>query len=122
MNETKLIAIGDLHGRSVWQKIPFDHYDIIVFLGDYVDSVQFSEKEILDNFKAVIALKKSLPNKVILLLGNHDIQYLHYPKYPCSGFNPIMQKTLTEIYIQNKNLFQVAYQMKSHLFSHAGIS
>lgn len=122
MKETKLIAIGDLHGRSCWQHLAFDRYDVIIFLGDYVDSAQYSDRQILKNFETVVAFKKSLPHKVILLLGNHDIQYLHFPKYPCSGFNPGLQETLTRIFTENKNLFQVAYQIKSHLFSHAGLS
>jgi len=122
MKEVKLIAVGDLHGRPYWQKIEFDQYDTIVFLGDYVDSGHYTDQEILLNFEAVIKLKKSLPNKVILLLGNHDIQYLHFPKYPCSGFRPSMQNPLTEIFTQNKNLFQVTYQINTYLFSHAGIS
>src|SRR5680860_961355 len=122
MEELKLVAIGDLHGESCWQAIDFDRYDRIVFLGDYVDSPYQSEKGILENFNAVIQFKKSLPEKVILILGNHDIHYLHYPKYSCSGFDPLLQVPLTDIYNNNYDLFQVAYQIQNHLFSHAGIS
>jgi hypothetical protein len=122
MGELKLLAVGDLHGRSCWQTIDPDQYDKIVFLGDYVDSPYHSDQEIWDNFNAVIELKKSLPEKIILLLGNHDIQYLHYPKYSCSGFNPVMQTALTEIYTKNRELFQVAYQIQNYLFTHAGVS
>lgn len=122
MKELRLLAVGDLHGKSCWQSIEFALYDRVVFLGDYVDSFHHSDQEILDNLNAVINLKKSLPQKVILILGNHDIQYLHYPKYSCSGFRPTMQLQLTEIFTQYLHLFQVAYQIKNHLFSHAGIS
>ncbi|MEX2594487.1 MAG: metallophosphoesterase [Anditalea sp.] len=122
MEELKLLAVGDLHGKSCWQAIDFDKYDRIVFLGDYVDSPDHRGQEILENFNAVIQLKRSSPKKVILILGNHDIHYLHYPKYSCSGFNPVLQVPLTDMYTKNRNLFQVAYQIHNHLFSHAGIS
>lgn len=122
VNELKLLAVGDLHGKNCWQTIDVDQYDRIVFMGDYVDSLHHSDQEILDNLKAVISLKKSMPEKIILLLGNHDSHYLYYPKYSCSGFRPMMQESLTEIFIQNQALFQVTYQIKNHLFSHAGIS
>lgn len=122
MKELRLLAIGDLHGKTCWQSIEFEHYDRIIFLGDYVDSGVHSDQEILDNFKAVIALKKSMPDKVFLILGNHDIHYLHFPKYSCSGFRPEMQSSLTEIFSENHFLFQVAYQINKYLFSHAGIS
>src|SRR5690554_5379311 len=122
MEEIKILAIGDLHGRSCWQAIQFDQYDKIVFLGDYVDSEHYGDREILSNFRAVIDLKKTFPEKVVLILGNHDIQYLYYPKYSCSGFRPTMQPTLTEIYNRYHHLFQIAYQINNYLFSHAGIS
>src|SRR5690554_4185117 len=122
MEEIKILAIGDLHGRSCWQAIQFDQYDKIVFLGDYVDSEYYGDQEILSNFRAVIDLKIAFPEKVVLILGNHDIQYLYYPKYSCSGFRPAMQPILTAIYNQHQHLFQIAYQVDNYLFSHAGLS
>ena len=122
MKKTNLLAIGDLHGKSCWQSIHFDQYDKIIFLGDYVDGFDHSDREILDNLQAVVDLKISLPQKVILLLGNHDIQYLHYPHYACSGFRPSMQKTLTAVFHRHRNFFQVAYQNDRYLFTHAGVS
>lgn len=122
MKDLKVLAVGDLHGKSSWQAIDIEQYDQIVFLGDYVDSLHHSDQEILENFKGVINLKKSKPKKIILLLGNHDIQYLHYPKYRCSGFRDIMQLPLTELYTKNHHLFHVSYQISNYLFSHAGVS
>lgn len=122
MKNINLLAIGDLHGKSCWQSVPFDQYDKIIFLGDYVDGFDHSDQEILDNLHAVIELKISLPRKVSLLLGNHDLQYLHYPSYPCSGFRPSMQKRLTDVFNKYRKLFQVAYQIDRYLFTHAGVS
>jgi len=122
MEEIKLLAVGDLHGKSCWQAIDFGQYDKVVFMGDYVDSTNHSDEEILDNLKAVIHAKLQFSEKVVLLLGNHDIQYVYYPDYRCSGFRRSMQISLTELFNQHIHLFQIAYQVGRHLFSHAGVS
>src|SRR5690554_631315 len=111
MDEIKILAVGDLHGKSCWQAIDFDQYDKVIFMGDYVDSTSHSDEEILDNFSEVIEVKKRHPEKVVLLLGNHDIQYLYYPDFRCSGFRPAMQISLTELFNQNSHLFQIAHQV-----------
>ena len=118
----KIIAIGDIHGRDAWKKIDVDAFDKVVFIGDFVDSRIISGYEIIQNFKAIIDLKMSMPEKVVLLLGNHDIHYLFYPDFPQNGLMKKSQKELTELFVTNKDLFQVAYQVKNFLFTHAGIS
>ena len=122
MDEIKILAVGDLHGKSCWQVIDFSQYDKVVFMGDYVDSTSHSDEEILDNLSAVVAVKEQFPEKVVLLLGNHDIQYLYYPEYRCSGFRRSMQITLTELFNRHRHLFQIGYQTSNYLFSHAGLS
>ncbi len=117
----KIIAIGDLHGKNCWKQATRKD-GLYVFIGDYVDSFTHSNTEILNNLNAIIAFKKSRPQNVVLLLGNHDIQYLYYPKYRCSGFRPDMQKELTGLFRAHEHLFQIAYQKGDVLFTHAGIS
>lgn len=34
----KTLTIGDLHGLPHWKRIDSEQYDVIIFLGDYVDS------------------------------------------------------------------------------------
>ncbi|GIL21900.1 MAG: serine/threonine protein phosphatase [Bacteroidota bacterium] len=119
----KIIAVGDVHGRDHWKKIEPDYYDRIVFVGDYVDNLSIDNDTILKNLKAIIALKNKFPEKVILLLGNHDIQYSEYPTdYRCSGFSEEMQPAYTKLFTENKSLFQVAAQFGDYLFTHAGLS
>ncbi|TSJ40960.1 metallophosphoesterase [Mucilaginibacter corticis] len=118
----KHIVIGDLHGRDSWKQINFSKYDGAVFLGDYVDSFKRSDQMIPNNLRAIIALKKLYPQKIILLLGNHDVQYLHYPKYHCPGFRLSMQPALSALFQDNRHLFQIAYQRRNFLFTHAGIT
>jgi hypothetical protein len=118
----KHLIIGDLHGKDCWKAVDIKPYDKIIFLGDYVDHWNLPDQKIYENLQDVIKLKKKHPKKVELLLGNHDVQYLYYPHFLCSGFRPGMQRSLTEIFYNNKDLFKVAYQKDNHLFTHAGIT
>lgn len=118
----KHIVIGDLHGRDLWEEINIRQYDKVVFLGDYVDSFTLSDFAILENLKKIVRRKKRHPDKVILLLGNHDVQYLHWPRYQIDGFRPTMQQSLTALFNNNRHLFQMAYQYKNYIFTHAGIT
>ena len=118
----KHIVIGDLHGQDIWQHVNTKSYDKVIFLGDYVDSYTLSDLVILENLKKIIALKKRQPEKIVLLLGNHDAHYLHYPRFECSGFRPSMQRDLTTLLCKNADLFQVAYQKNNYLFTHAGVT
>lgn len=118
----KHVIIGDLHGRDAWREINIKHFDKVVFLGDYVDSFDLSDFAILENLKRVISLKKRYPGKVVLLLGNHDVQYMHFPRHQCSGFRPSMQADLTRLFNKYRSLFQMAYQQDKYIFTHAGIT
>lgn len=118
----KVLVVGDLHGKECWRKINFLAYERIVFLGDYVDAFTLCDGDIIRNLAALIQQKEKDPEKIVLLLGNHDIQYLHYPKYRCSGFRAGYQEYLTKIFQANRELFQVAWQEGSYLFTHAGIT
>ncbi|MFI5149967.1 MAG: metallophosphoesterase [Bacteroidia bacterium] len=120
--EIKTITIGDLHGRNDWKYIYFAKYDKIIFIGDYVDSRYYTDAEILANLKHLIELKELHPDRFVLLLGNHDIQYLYPGQFPCSGFRPKMEKKLHKLFNDNKAKFQVAFQLNNYLWTHAGVS
>jgi 3',5'-cyclic AMP phosphodiesterase CpdA len=119
---TKLIAIGDLHGRDVWKQIDPDQYDHIIFLGDYTDSFVMSDASILRNLLAIIDFQERHPDKVTLLLGNHDIQYAYFPANRCSGFRLAMQPDLTDLFRTYRKQFCVASQTDNYLFTHAGLT
>jgi 3',5'-cyclic AMP phosphodiesterase CpdA len=118
----KHVIIGDLHGKDAWEEVDISSYDKVVFLGDYVDHWTLSDRFIYQNLQKVIELKRENFEKVELLLGNHDIQYLHYPHYLCSGFRPSMQRSLSFLFKENRDLFKVAYQRENSIISHAGIT
>lgn len=120
----KIITIPDVHGRPNWKaqiNDPYD-YDLIIFLGDYVDGYGIDGEDILNNLKDIIELKKAFPDKVILLLGNHDIQYIwEHELYECSGFNGEYCRKYNTLFNENLNLFKVCHQIENYLWSHAGI-
>ena len=117
----KIMAIGDIHGRTKWKKANTEGVDKVIFIGDYVDSFDESNELMVSNLREIIELKKAEPDKYVLILGNHDIQYLYYPDYRCSGFRAEIQIDLTELFRTNRDLFQVAYQVGDYLFTHAGV-
>jgi len=118
----KHLVIGDLHGKEIWKEVDISSYDKVVFVGDYVDHWTLPDRFIYENLQNIIELKRENFEKVELLLGNHDIQYLHYPHYLCSGFRPNMQRSLSLLFSENRELFKVAYQRENHIISHAGIT
>jgi len=128
----KFLSIGDIHGLDVWkgfEDIPqllggifSPDYDKYIFVGDYVDSFKKSNQQILDNLLNIINFKRRYPQHVILLWGNHDIQYLtSYKEHGCSGFRPEAYYDLHEVFRTNRKLFQLAYQHENYLWTHAGI-
>lgn len=139
------MVIGDLHGRSVWKMfgdityllkmevgnveydiVPMD-YDYYIFLGDYCDSFDEDNQQIIDNLNDLIKFKDLYPKNVILLWGNHELHYiLDTPwtpngKHVCSGYIPEMHYQLYEIFNRNFTKFQMAFQVENYLFTHAGV-
>ena len=118
----KILTISDLHGRAVWKQANFNGCDRVIFLGDYTDSYVESDETIFNNLSEIIQLKRREPDKFVLLIGNHDAQYLHFPHYRCSGFRAWAQPALSSLFAKYDSLFQIAYQEGNHLFTHAGVT
>jgi predicted MPP superfamily phosphohydrolase len=118
----KIISIGDIHGRKTWKQIDPSKYDKVIFVGDYVDSFDVQNEDMLSNLLDIIQFKKDNMDKVVLLLGNHDIQYMFHPEFRCSGFRATMLASLYPLFNENRSLFQCAYQIDNYLWTHAGIS
>lgn len=80
MGDRMLYAIGDIHGRmdrleKLIKKINFNpDNDKIVFLGDYIDR----GNQPIECIKFVKSLVESYPNKVIALMGNHEMMMKDY--------------------------------------------
>jgi len=141
----KIFAVGDIHGEDWWKSSVFGARDLyksyeqdkellqgsykfnfegiakVVFLGDYVDSFHVSTPDMVENLRKIVAFAKDYPDRVELLLGNHDIQYIH-TEYRCSGFRPEAYFDFRDIYEENRNLFKVASSYGDYIFSHAGVT
>lgn len=120
----KSCSIGDLHGRDIWKKvIPMkDNYDKIIFMADFCDSYDLSNAQILHNLREIIEFKKDNFDKIILLIGNHDTSYFYFPDYYCEGFRAEAYPALQILFNDHKDLFQVSYQYKNYLWTHAGVT
>lgn len=119
----KIIFVPDVHGRNHWKEFPLNEFDLVVFGGDYVDSFDLKDEEIIRNLQDILQYKRDNPDKCILLIGNHDLQYIYsYESNGCSGFRYSYYHTLHHIFRSDMELFQAAYQKGDYLFTHAGVS
>lgn len=125
MNYEGTIVIGDVHGLTNWQDIVNSHPNHrIVFLGDYCDPYECMEDEdVVDNLWNIISCKKLYPERIVLLLGNHDMHYLFDEEhFRCgSRFNPDLEERLHDMFELNRDLFVYAYQDGERLYTHAGM-
>lgn len=125
--ETKkkpIVAIGDIHGLDDWRAIVQQHPDcLMVFLGDYLDPYSaITRRALLENLRAIIELKRSRPDDVVLLLGNHDMHYFSPYARMGSRFDFEIRNEASSLFLDNIHLFQYAYQEENKIFTHAGIS
>ena len=121
----KTIAIGDIHGRTIWKRIVEAEPDAdrFVFIGDYFDSFTISGVEQLANFEDILRFKKESGKDVVLLIGNHDYHYFpEASNAKCSGFQPKMYHSFASVIGDNRKHLQMCYEADGYLFSHAGIS
>ena len=126
----KIAVVPDVHGKSFWKKAKeeIDSLDEVIFLGDYLDSYTFKglmNRDIeLNNFLEILDFKREYPEKINLLLGNHDIGYLL--RLGCS------RQTYGEMFDLYQHHFEeniALFQMTEYVqlnnekvfFSHAGI-
>ena len=119
-----IVAIGDVHGLSEWKPIVRKHEGCrIVFLGDYLDPYEYvPRRQLLQNLCEIMSLKEKHPDKVVLLLGNHDLHYFCDNAVLGSRFDFQIEKEASQLFLRNIGLFQYAYQEDNWIFTHAGIS
>lgn len=126
----KIVAIGDIHGRTLWKKIlEKESPDVMVVMGDYFDSREnISQQAQMENFAKLVALKENRPGGVCLLFGNHDGHYLPGWGETYSGYNPVraieIGAMLRDAVLgkQVQMAFSADLGFSNVLFSHAGVS
>lgn len=121
-----MIIIPDIHGRSFWreaiEKVKED--EEIVFLGDYVDPYDwegFTREDAIKDLEDVIELKKAGPDKITILLGNHDFQYVDLENDFRSRYDYKNAPKIHGLFLENIELFDMAKIQGKYLFSHSGI-
>ena len=94
------VVIGDIHGLDSWKWIVDSHPECeMVFLGDYLDPKERVPKvELLRNLEEIVALKRSRPEDVVLLLGNHDLHYFCEEAPLGSRFNADMAEDASRLF------------------------
>lgn len=124
--QIKIIGVGDIHGRKDWKDIVLreEDADFYVFVGDYFDSFDVPGMTQLENFKDIMEFKRNNKERVILLLGNHDMSYYDGFDETCSGYQHQYQYLIRGAIADanQENMLQMAWQWKNILFTHAGVS
>lgn len=122
----RVLIIPDVHGRVFWRHAldHVDNYDKVIFLGDYLDpypheKISFDDSVL--NFGDIIRFKSENKEKVVLLLGNHDMHYVDTGFMDCSRLNYKRRNEMNEVYSMFHDYFQLIHIYDGCLFSHAGI-
>ena len=127
----KILVLPDIHGRQFWKEPckNIDQYDKVVFLGDYMDPYDFehiSVEEALVNFKEIVEFAKQHTDKVVMLLGNHDMPYFSKTYKSFSWWHCRHSKKfhndIAEIFDSNRDIFKIADVEDNVIFTHAGIT
>lgn len=128
-NNPVMLIIPDVHGRMFWRSAIKRYPDLpTIFLGDYLDPYTSFDgilpSEALFEFKSILQFKQENPDRVTLLLGNHDVHYLN-KQLNSSRKDWMNQDRIAEIFSRNLSLFQLVKLIRigetQMLFSHAGI-
>lgn len=127
--DIQILIIPDVHGRSFWRDAVTAHPDAqVVFLGDYLDQYGYehiSDDQAICTFKEILALKRSRPDSVHVLLGNHDMAYVDQ-RISCGRHKWLDEFPIRCIYRDAEDILELACDLtaggRRFLFSHAGVS
>ena len=151
--DIQILLIPDVHGRHFWKQPVMETLKNtnakIIFLGDYLDVYpqEFTEKygfklddytqenwdkiyKLLDDtvamFEEIIELKRQHPDRITLLVGNHDCGYAVGAKICEVRRDKRNASKICKLFDDNWELFKLADEVriadKHFIFSHAGIN
>ena len=103
----KITVIPDVHGTHHWESAVKESTDHIVFVGDYVDSWDNRQPDQMKNLQSIFDFKKANPDKVTVLMGNHDLSYISDPWV--SGHQWDYATEIWSIINYNLELFDMAF-------------
>ncbi|MDR2287103.1 MAG: metallophosphoesterase [Prevotellaceae bacterium] len=121
----EILIVPDIHGRNFW-KPALDYKGMVIFLGDYTDPYPqegFTQDNAYQNLLKIVDFKKQNPDRVILLVGNHEMHYYN-KNYACGRFDYHYFQSYNAILTgkETAGLFQMCKQIDNYLFIHAGIT
>ena len=151
--DIQILLIPDVHGRQFWKQPVMEVLENtnakIVFLGDYLDVYpqEFAEiydfklnvytqenydkiykllDDTVDMFEEIIKLKRQYPDRITLLIGNHDCGYAVGTKVCEVRRDKRNARKICKLFDENRGYFQLADEAriadKHFIFSHAGIN
>lgn len=125
----KIFVVPDVHQTEHWRKAKevIDTVDKVVILGDYFDSHESDPyypagEEAAFNLLDIIAFKKQYPEKVDILVGNHDLHYIGENVPFCYPNQSQHYATYHNVFANNVQYFDICVEYDGWLFSHAGVS
>jgi predicted phosphodiesterase len=119
----KVLQVSDVHGDKTPLELAkkyINEVDMVVFPGDYADSFDNKWNDQKPILMQILDFKKENPDKVKVLLGNHDIAYLIGEIV--SGHQLIFAYDIEEYLQRNAKLFSIVFVQDNWIFSHAGVS
>jgi len=122
METVEFLVCPDMHGRDFWRPL-LQYEGNIVCLGDYTDPYPaegFTQEDCLNNLQELIDFKKANSERVTLIIGNHDFHYFSLI-YAAARFSAQHYKQFKALFVENKELFQIAKQIGNYFFTHAGV-
>ena len=122
----KILVCGDMHCKKAVVDKALKLYeenncDKLIFIGDYTDDWNDTVEQNLEILDYLFSLKYDMGEKLILLLGNHDISNWIGAEFKCSGFSEIKHSQLKFLYEANKYDFKMAHAENGFLITHAGV-
>lgn len=131
---SKILILGDIHGRSFWKEPCNNWKDKIIFLGDYHDPYgeyiegEPNKAESLINLRELAEFVESRRNTsdIICLLGNHDLSYFNgfcecrFDHWQKNEVKDLINSLNPQLYYIYEDL--TIEEPHKYLFSHAGIT
>jgi hypothetical protein len=123
------IVCPDIHGRTFWKSVAkeYDGSVPFIFLGDYLDPYpdeNITPEKAKENFIEIWNFKEQWGDKVIMLLGNHDLSYFDR-SFRCCRFSSLNSVWYNTFLKENWEYFKIAHNItngdKTFIMSHAGI-
>lgn len=124
----KILAVGDIHTKT-WiidlVESVIENYDAVVFVGDYADDFGASAEKSIATWEKLWRLNYKHPDKVKLVLGNHDYIYVTKTPHLQSGYNYVTQHLID--LPENRRLrdwlssLPLVIELEGVTYAHAGI-